>query len=158
MALPPLALVRDLEMRLGLAVGSLIGAELVRAEAVLADTSALVRSAAGKTWVDVQGVLAGVPDVAITVTLAAARRAWENPSGLASESIGAYSYTRGGDASGGVYLTEDERRDLRSSASRSGLRTMRTTRDDVGYAAVAVLDANGHISPDGMPFGIEPPW
>ena len=47
MALPQLAPVSALEIRLGLAAGTLDGADLARAGAALDDVSALVRAEAG---------------------------------------------------------------------------------------------------------------
>lgn len=117
MALPSLAPVSALEVRLGVAEGSLSGADLARAEAALEDVSSLVRGEAGKLWVDTLGALEGVPDVVTTVTIQAALRAYRNPDGLSNESIGGvYSYGYGQDAQNGVYLTDAEIRAVKAAA------------------------------------------
>lgn len=120
MGLPSLASVAALEARLGVEPDSLADTDLARAEAALEDASILVRAEAGKSWVDGLGALSGVPDPVATVVVLAAARAYRNPDGLASESIGgAYAYSYGSEAQGGVYLTDAERRIVRVSASAS---------------------------------------
>lgn len=112
MSLPPLAPVSALEVRLGVAVGSLSGADLARAGACLDDVSALVREAAGKEFTDSFGdLLEEIPAAILTVTVQASLRGYRNPDGLASESIGsgAYAYSLGQDAQAGIYLTDAER-------------------------------------------------
>ena len=128
MALPSLAAVEDLAARLP---GGIAAADEDRAQAVLDDVSALVRAEAETDWVDDQDALDGVPDVVVTVTLAAARRAWLNPDGKVSETIGSYSYRAADGATTGVYLTEEEKRLVR----RAG-----------GVVAAAV--ANVELNPD----------
>lgn len=128
MTLPSLATVEDLAARLP---GGIATADEDRAQAVLDDVSALIRAEAETDWLDDEGALDDVPDVVVTVTLAAARRAWLNPDGKVSETIGSYSY-RVGDAGGvGVMLTEEEKRLVR----RAG-----------GVVAAAV--ANVELNPD----------
>lgn len=122
----PLASLDDLEDRLG---RTLDGGELARAHAALADASVLVRAAAGRSWLDsTTGELTEVSDLAVSVTLSAAKRAVDNPDGYVSERIGDYSYTRasapaGGEV-GGVYLTEEERMALRGLRGAGGLATL----------------------------------
>lgn len=91
MALPSLAEVADLEVRLRVEVGSLSGADLDYAEACLEDASSQVRAASGRDWVDDEGNL-DVPASLVTVTLQAALRGYRNPDGVASENFGVYSY------------------------------------------------------------------
>lgn len=121
MGLPLLAPVSALEVRLGVDEDSLEGADLARAEAALSDVSSLVRQEAGKLWVDTEGALSGVPDVVATVTVTAALRAYRNPDGLSSESIGGvYSYSLGAEAQAGIYLTDVEARAVRAAARGAG--------------------------------------
>jgi hypothetical protein len=107
MTLPAFAAVSDLEVRLGLEPGSLENEDLARAQAALDDASTLVRAEAGKSWVDEDNnSVAPAPVVAISIR--AALRAFRNPDGVGSESLGGlytYSYAKG-EAS--IYLTEDE--------------------------------------------------
>jgi hypothetical protein len=102
MALVPLATVEDMETRLGKAIPE--GLERDRAQALLADASTLVRHEVGRTWVDAEGDLENVPDVAVMTAISAAIRAWYNPSQIESAQLGAVSI-RYGD----VWLTAVER-------------------------------------------------
>lgn len=62
-------------------------------------------------------VVSPLPDAALGVILTAAARAYPNPSGTASESMGGASASWG---SGGAYLTRSERNMLRMMAGRGG--------------------------------------
>jgi hypothetical protein len=111
MSLPSLAPVSALEVRLGVASGSLSGADLARAQACLDDVSALVREAVGRDFVDeIDELTDTIPAAVVTVTVQAALRGYRNPDGLASESIGsgAYAYSFGTDAQAGIYLSAAE--------------------------------------------------
>lgn len=119
MTLPALASTDDLADRLGV---SLTGVELLRAEAVLNDASALIRMKAGVDWVNEAGdALEDVPALVEAIAIAAAHRAFRNPDGLAQSSVGdiSVSYARDGEAA--VYLTADERRAVRKAAGRSAV-------------------------------------
>jgi hypothetical protein len=124
MTLKALAEVSALELRLGLEIGSLQGADLARANASLEDASSLVRAEAGKPWLDGNTVTA--PAQVVTIVIKAALREYKNPDGFSSEQIGDYSYRT--DNVGGVYLTEDERRIVRMAAGTggAGMGTIRT--------------------------------
>lgn len=111
-----LAQVSALELRLGLEIGSLQGADLARAQAALEDASALVRAEAGKTWLDEDGLVTA-PAQVVTIVIKASLREYKNPDGFTSEQMGDYSYRT--DNAGGVYLTEDERRIVRDAAGAS---------------------------------------
>ena len=126
MTLKALAEVSALELRLGLEIGSLQGADLARAQASLEDASALVRAEAGKPWLDGDGSTVTAPAQVVTIVIKASLREFKNPDGFTSEQIGDYSYRT--DNTGGVYLTEDERRIVRDAAGTSGngLWTVRT--------------------------------
>jgi hypothetical protein len=111
-ALPPIFLV--LERRLGVAGGSLSGPDAARAEDALADATALalaeVSATTGEAWE------VNAPAVVHAVILKAARREYENPKGLRSESAGEYGTTV--DVPSGAYLTPGERRSDPQSSHR----------------------------------------
>jgi hypothetical protein len=107
MTQPAFAFVSDIEVRLGLEPGTLENEDLARAQAALDDASTLVRAEAGKNWIDEDGNPVG-PAPVVAVTIRAALRAYRNPDGVGSESLGGlytYSYAKG-EAS--IYLTEEE--------------------------------------------------
>ena len=117
MATPSLAPVSALETRLGLAAGTLSGADLARAEADLADASALIRAEAGKTWVDADGVTITAPEVVVTVCVRAAKRSFQNPEDLIGENVGDYGTQR---RETGVYLSDQEKEIVRKAAVSNG--------------------------------------
>ena len=104
----PLADVSALEARLG---ETLTGTERARAEAALSDASALVR-VYGLPWPDPLTA----PDVAVSVTLAAAERKVRNPEGYRSEMEGSYQWTLAAATPAGVELTPGEIRMVRMAA------------------------------------------
>ncbi|MFB9661594.1 hypothetical protein ACFQS3_02630 [Glycomyces mayteni] len=109
--LPPLAPLTELEKRVDVDDTDL-------ANSALADASALARHAARPvTWTDENGALTQVPDVVVTIVLRAAKRFLVNPDGYASEQVSQYSYRYGGNSSRGeVFLTDDEKREVREAA------------------------------------------
>lgn len=117
-ALPPLATVGELEVRLGLTPGTLADLDLARAEAALADASELVRAEGGIPWVDLSGE-ATAPPAVVVVVLQSAKRAYLNPNGYATESVSAggasYSYSNNQQALT-IYLTADELRTVQGAA------------------------------------------
>lgn len=119
MSLPPIVTVASLEIRLGVAVGSLAGLNLARAEAAIADASDLVREI-GLPWVAVDGVTITAPAAVAKVVRTAALRDYNNPDNMQGEAFGSdYSYQR---APGTVsaYLTKDETKIVRRAANASG--------------------------------------
>lgn len=135
MALPALAVIEDLAVRLGVD-GSQI--DDARAQACLDDASVLVRAELDQTWVDVSGelIVAGdgaVPDVARFVVLASAKRAYENPSGITSKTASDVTIAFQARPATGVYLTEEERALLHSTevGTTGGLWTLETYRGDL---------------------------
>lgn len=122
MALPALAPVSALEVRLGLEAGSLMDADLGRATAALEDASALIRSASKRTWLAADGVTVTAPDEVVAVALQSAKRAYGNPEGLSQESVSAsgYSASYADGRSSGVYLTGDERATVERAAKAAG--------------------------------------
>jgi hypothetical protein len=114
-ALPPA--VGDLEARLGLPLGTLADEDLARAEAALDDATALALAEVSTTRAQRWTVEA--PAVVSLVVLKAARREFENPRGLTTETIGEHS--AGLTDSSGVYLTAREIAQIRRAATgRSG--------------------------------------
>lgn len=101
MTLPALVTVSDLEALLGATIDD----SDARARQVLSMASAQVRSVVGLTWVDADNHLTTVPELARAITVAAAARAWANPTGARSSTAGPFGSTW--DA--GVMLTGDER-------------------------------------------------
>ena len=101
-----LAAVADLETRLGTV---LEGADLARAQAALDDVSVEVLSVSGADWDD-----QSVPGVVRVVVLAAAKRIFQNPQGLAGEQLGEYSWRLPGNVAG-TTLTDDERRTVQTA-------------------------------------------
>ncbi len=139
MVLPAFASTDDLSARLP---GGLSDDDLTRAEAALSDASALIRAEAGKTWVDDLLALSGVPDVVVSITIAAARRALTNPDGVTSESVQDYSRAFAAtSASADIYLTRGEKSLVRRAAGGTGLWTLSTTRSDVGGDVPAVVSS-----------------
>lgn len=134
--LPPLATLDELEVRIGQQD------EAARAEAVLRDASSLVRSEAGKTWVNDTNVVTGVPDMVVTLVLKVAKRAIDNPEGLTGETYPEYAWRKDG-AEDGVYLTDKECRIARKLGGKSGLWTQQTTRRSCDTDTVFVEDQLG---------------
>lgn len=112
--LPALATVADLEARLGHTITD--AGERERAQALLNDASTLVRFEAGQSWVDENGALTAVPDLAVTITCQAALRGWYNPAGVESEQLGAVSVRYGN-----AWLTAQERAQLALFSRGKGL-------------------------------------
>lgn len=141
--LPAFASVDDLAIRV---LGGISDDDAPRAQAALDQASTKIRAEAGKTWVvDDELVLPTGDDewradVLFTVCLSAAFRSFTNPEQIQSESLGAYSETVA-NASADVYLTAQERTDVRRAAGGVGLFVLSTTRSDVGS--------------DGRPGGLE---
>lgn len=105
--LPPLATRAQLEARIARTLTD--PADIARADALLEDASSLVRFETGLDWVDPDtGALLAVPDVAVSITLNSALRAWYNPAQVQSEQLGA-AMVRFGD----VWLTGAEADRLR---------------------------------------------
>lgn len=118
MSLPALSTVAAMEVRLGVEVGSIEGADLDRAQTSLDDASALVRTVAARNWIDAGGALLDVPDVVATICTRAAIRDYRNPDGVVNEQLGqgAYGYTYA-EGQSTIYLTEDEVGMIRAAAT-----------------------------------------
>lgn len=130
-----LATIAAIETRLGLEIGSLQGADLARANAALDDASALVRAEAGKPWITEEGIVIAPPEV-ITIVIKASIREFKNPDGFSTEQLGDYSYRT--ENTGGVYLTDEERRIIRN-ASGSGAHGVWSPRTPSAYGDKVIL-------------------
>ncbi len=87
-----------------------------RAELLLQQAAALARS-----------IVDPLPDGAQPVVLSMAGRAYVNPQGVQSETIGPYTVQR---PQAGLYMTRDERRSLNRLAGRGGAYTVDPTPPD----------------------------
>lgn len=74
------------------------------------------------------------------VALTAAARAYSNPSGLISETVGDYSYRRAGGS--GVYLTSEEKAQIitASGAEQSGIFAVDTVSTSVVHADICAAN------------------
>lgn len=126
MALPALVGFEAFAARIA---GGVSDADRVRAEALLEDASALVRKEAGATWVTGDAVV-DVPEIVVTITVAVAKRAFENPRGAASETTGPFGVQYPDHAGDLVFLTESEQKTLQRLRGGAGLWTLSTTRGD----------------------------
>lgn len=104
--------VSGLEIRLRLPEGSLTGPDLSAATTYIEDATALaldeIPSEMHDDWA------AEVPRVVELIIYKAARREWENPSGLSQEISGEHTITTS--ATSGVFLTPLERAKVRKAA------------------------------------------
>lgn len=101
--LPSLATIADIEARLGHTIDD--PGEIVRAQALLDDASALVRYESGASYMLEDGsALDEVPDIVVMVTCTAALRGWYNPAGIEAAQLGAVSVRYGG-----AWLSQSER-------------------------------------------------
>ena len=106
--LPPLAEHLDLEARypnLDLDIG--------QAAVLLEDASAMVRAYAGRTWVNEDGELDGVPDGVRGIVCAVVARAVGNQDGVTQETVGPFNRSFGAQAADRMYLSRTEKLTLR---------------------------------------------
>lgn len=119
MSLPAFATVAELEVRLGVEAGSIVGEELSRAQALLIDVSTEVRAHAGTDWVSNTNTLT-TPAIINTIVLRAAVRGFRNPDGVGTESLGGlytYSYASG---EATAYLNDGEIAQVQKAAADTG--------------------------------------
>lgn len=109
----------------------MVGEEITRVGAHITDASALVVDVADMTtaW-----TAATLPAAVLPIVCEVARRAFDNPAGLQSETIGDYTWRGGASGTGvavssGIYLTSDERRVVRRAAGRLGVGTVTLSAD-----------------------------
>lgn len=142
----PLATSYDFEARYG---RSLDGDEELRVETLLSDASALVCIESGTEWTvtddDDVVTLGAVPVTVVAVVCEAARRAFDNPAGLQSETIGDYTWrAQLGASTAGVFLTAEEKRIVRRSVGRNGLGAITMTADLLAPATDPLLGIWGN--------------
>ncbi len=114
-----LATVAELEVRLGVEVGSIEGTDLARLEAVLADVSTLVREVAAPV-LDA-ATPETTPGAVRVIVRQVAYRAYTNPDGYSGENIpGGYGYQVNQTGPVGLYLTEDEVAAILSAVATAG--------------------------------------
>lgn len=101
---------------------------------LLSDASAFVIDVAGKDWTvidpdDDSVSLEDVPAMVVIVVCEAARRAFENPAGLQSETMGDYTWRAQltGASTTGVFLTSAERAIVRRAAGKFGFGSVTMT-------------------------------
>ncbi|ABS03204.1 hypothetical protein [Kineococcus radiotolerans] len=124
----PLVLLEELKTRLGLEEFP-SPTEAERAQAALDDAIGLVLDETKRTFRDAQGK-PDVPSTVSTVIFASAKRSYQNPTGITSETVGPFAYRYGAT---GAFLTEDEKKALsRYGPTRSagGLWSLGTTRGE----------------------------
>ena len=105
--------VSELERRLGLPVGDLIGEDKARAEDALTDATTTALAEVPRNIANLW--LADAPAIVRLVILKAARREYENPQGLETESLGEHSIA--GMETSGVYLTPREISQIKRAAT-----------------------------------------
>ena len=99
-----------------------------------------------------EDIVSPLPPSAKAVVLSAAKRAYSNPEGLTTETIGPYATGR---TTGDVFLTRAEERALKRAAGRGGAYSIDPTPCDAG-AEIAIENAEEWLStyPSGV-FGSE---
>ncbi|WGH21081.1 head-to-tail adaptor [Arthrobacter phage Cassia] len=121
--------VSSLERRLGLTEGSLDGEDLARAQEALDDAATLALAEVSATTATLWATDA--PKVVALVVLKAARREFENPRGMESESLG--EHTVGLTDTSGVYLTAREIAQIRRAATGRPAGFVGTVRTPTAY-------------------------
>lgn len=127
-----------------------------RAAALLDDASGEIRAEAnGTTWVDTDGETITAPPVIVTLCKNVAKRAFLNPAGYSSESVGEWTgrFADRDQVSSGVYLTDPERRLIQRAIGKSGLGTISLTRYPELCGDATYVD----VDPPGKPLPVDPP-
>jgi len=125
---------------LGIRVGETIAADDTRAQWFLDTASAMVRSYATKSWLNVDGVtLAAVPEEVRRIATEVAARVWGNPEGLSQETVGPFTARRPDLFADGFFLTGTEKSQLaKYRGSGFGLYTIGVTKGDAYYDTIDV--------------------
>ncbi|UIW13492.1 head-tail adaptor Ad1 [Arthrobacter phage Lizalica] len=121
--------VSSLERRLGLPEGALEGEDLARAQEALDDAATLALAEVSET--KATAWTADAPKVVVLVVLKAARREFENPRGMESESLG--EHTVGLTDTSGVYLTAREIAQIKRAATGRSAGFVGTVRTPSAY-------------------------
>lgn len=101
-------------------------------EMLLGDASAIVRTYAGRDWVD-DGALSGVPEGIPGLVAMMVIRALRVPEGVTQETTGNYSVTYSSYASDRLYLTRTDKAFIRKVSSGSTGAFSISTYGAVGY-------------------------
>ena len=134
MARPVLADIDELKARLG---SPLDAAQVIQAEARLADASEIVRAYAGRSWLDDdETAVADVPGQIPGVVASMVERATRNPGGITQESAGPFARSFGAEASARLYMTKAEKMVVRAAVGKLGVSTISTTRGPLETANV----------------------
>lgn len=125
------------------------GDELGQAELVLNIVSSWARVVSGQSWPDAP---TGVPEDVGYVVLQATRRELKNPDRVITREMGPFNVTYSAPPDGFFYPAELAI--LKRFRRSGGLRTVATTRGDLGQREVAYLQFGGELFPaftDGEP-------
>jgi hypothetical protein len=116
-----------------------------RVEALLADASALVRDVAGDDFDT-------VPAIIVSVVCEVVRRAFDNPAGYQSETLGDYTWRGGAATNSGLYLTAEEKRTVRRAAGTLSVSSLTVT----NYLPLPALDPylTGYLGTEGDLTGV----
>lgn len=118
---------------------TLSASQLIQIEALISDASALVIDIVNDsdtTDIWTAATPASVPSSIVPVVVNMVLRAFENPNGYQSESVGSYSYSygSGGGADSGIFATRAEVRAIRRAVGTSGVATLHLESDGLyGY-------------------------
>jgi len=126
--MPPLATVQDLSAR--------VGEQLIDSDPqvlyYLDAASALIRAETGRTWVVSGDLDPNLPAEVRVICVEVAARLWRNPEGVIQETTGPFTQRLPDKFADGLFLTASEKSQLaRYRATRPGLWSLKTTRDDV---------------------------
>lgn len=97
-----------------------------------------------------ESIVSPIPDSALGIVLSAAARAYSNPQGVSSESVGPYNVQR---PWAGVYLTKSERVALRRMSPGGGAFSINPMPTDAGSGR-----AWAQIPLDPNDLAVEPPY
>ena len=128
-----------------------------RITTLLWDASAFVCDVAGTDWTvvdpdDASVSLGAVPPMVVIVVCEAARRAFENPAGLQSETMGDYTWRAQmtAPATSGVFLTAAERAIVRRAVGNLGVGSVDLTNtfpspalDPMFWSSWGIVDEKG---------------
>lgn len=91
--------------------------EQIRVTTLIDDASALIVAAVKDSTVTDTWDPNAAPDAVVPVIYRMVRRAFVNPDGMESETIGSYTWRRGREP--GIFMTKEERREVRRAAGQS---------------------------------------
>lgn len=146
------ATVADLEVRLGVADGTISGnaVQAAQAEARLADAAAIIRAYVGTATATAWATSIADETVAGDVggvNAAMVERASRNPAGVVQEQAGPFGRSFGPDAAARLYLTALDKSVLRAAAGLSSIGTISTTRGNIETPTVIAPDWTGEAGP-----------